>query len=190
MYVHFSSKVASFHITRPSSCGSELCGDFSEVNIVHLEAACTRNRHIKQGDSWLQVLFVARFFFISQHQASRKHKQQLWHKRKSKLNGAKIGIQSARCDTAASQGCEGGVGGGAAGELNFPIACYYRTNKLQSGTLCSLPHCPHCSLHPVTLGNATRGCEGGSCARQPRSEITFTRKPVLPVNQTNFLSTA
>lgn len=155
---------------------------------MHLKAACARNRNIKQGDTWLKMLFAIRFLFISQFQGGRKHKQQLGHKGKSRLNGAKIRLLSARCDTAASQGCEGGGGGGdAAGELNFPIACYYRTNKLQSGTLCSLPRCPHCSLHPVTLGNATRGCKGGSCARQPRSKITFTRKPVLPLNQPNFL---
>lgn len=34
------------------------------------------------------------------------------------------------------------------------------------------------------------GYEGGSCGRQPRSKTTFTRKPVLPVNQPNFLWTA
>lgn len=188
--MHFSSNVASFHITMTSSCGSELCGDFSEVNIVRLMAACI-TEILSKVTHGFKIVFVTRFLFISQQQRGRKHKQQLGHKRKSKLNGAKIRIQSARCDTAASQGCEGGGGGGdAAGELNFPIACYYRTNKLQSGTLCSLPHCPHCSLHPVTLGNATRGCKGGSCARQPPSEITFTRKPVLPVNQTNFLLAA
>lgn len=146
---------------------------------MHLKAAYTRNRNIKQGDTWLQILFVSRFLFISRHQRSRKHKQQLGHKRKSKLNGAKIRIQSARCDTAASQGCGGG-GGDTAGKLSFPIACYYRTNKLQSGTLCSLPHCPHCSLHPVTLGNATRGCTGGSCGRQPPERNHFHKETSAP----------
>lgn len=34
------------------------------------------------------------------------------------------------------------------------------------------------------------GYEGGSCGRQPRSKTTFTRKPVLPVNQPNFLYAA
>lgn len=93
----------------------------------------------------------------------------------------KLDSRSARCDTVASRGCEGRGGGGeAAGELNFPIACYYRTNKLQSGTLCSLPHCPHCSLHPVTLGNASRGCKGGSCARQPSERNHFHKEASAP----------
>lgn len=109
----------------------------------------------------------------------RKHKQQLGHKRKSELNGAKIRIRSARCDTAASQGCEGG-GGDAAGELSFPIACYYRTNKLQSGTLRSLLHYPHRWLHPVTLGNATRGRTGGSCERQPPEPNHFHKETSAP----------
>jgi len=76
------------------------------------------------------------------------------------------------------------------GEFNFSINSFYRTNKLQSWTFmpaAPLPPLSHTSCDspkPQPLGY-----KGGSCARQPRSRSTFTRKSALPVNQPDFLWT-
>lgn len=69
-------------------------------------------------------------------------------------------------------------------QLSHP--CYYRTNKLQSGTVCALLRCPH--IHPVTLQITASGAvREVPVACQPPSRTTFTRKPGLPENQPNFL---
>lgn len=43
-------------------------------------------------------------------------------------------------------------------QLSHP--CYYRTNKLQSGTVGVLLRCPHCCIHPVTLQITASGLQG------------------------------
>lgn len=75
-------------------------------------------------------------------------------------------------------------------ESNFPIDCYYRTNKLQSGTfvlaapLAPLSHtsCDSPNRNPWAIREVPVHVS-------PRSRTTFTRKPALPVNRPDFLWT-
>lgn len=73
------------------------------------------------------------------------------------------------------------------GETNFPI--HVTTGQ----TNFKVEVCACCSIAPTVAyilwlsKSQPLGCEGGSCSRQPQSKTTFTRKPLLPENQANFL---
>lgn len=57
------------------------------------------------SDTWLQILFATLFpFYLPTSALEKTQTAAQGHKRKSKLNGAKIRIRRARCDTATSQG--------------------------------------------------------------------------------------
>lgn len=101
------------------------------------------------------------------------------------LNGAIIRIQSAMCHR----------GRGklrmlrrwkSGGESNSPIDCNYRTNKLQSGTLSLLPHCPHCSIHPVTLQIQTPGLRGRFLWTSAPEQDHFHKETSAPSESTKL----
>lgn len=161
----------------------ELC-DLSVVNMtaVHWEEEAYRKKTwSSETCCWLLFLLP----FLSQFKGkNRDNTSNSW---REVLNGAKIRLQSARCDTEEAAAVSWGTlrRGRSGWGSNFPIN--YRTNKLQSRTFmfaAPLPPLSHTS------------CDSPNHKPWAIREVpvhvrtTFTRKSALPVNRADFLWTA